>query len=176
MAQKFLVHTDSKDVVLEYDASDEGARIRINEEGPWRTAELEQVGDTGLFLLMIDNQPTELYLERRRGGASVTIGRHTFDYKVDRWRAAFDHRDTVHSAAAGTLQITAPMTGSIVDMPRKLGDAIEVGDVLVVIESMKMDNELRAQGSGVISAINVKPGDRVTAGQVLLVVESGPTN
>ncbi|MCA9824680.1 MAG: biotin/lipoyl-binding protein [Dehalococcoidia bacterium] len=173
MAQKFLIHTDTRDVVLEYEATDDdGIRVRINEDGPWKTAGLEQVGDTGLFLLMIDNQPTELYLERRRGGASVTIGRHTFDFKVDRWRSAFENRDTEEAGATGTLKITAPMTGSIVDVQRSVGDPVETGDVLLIIESMKMDNELRTPGNGVVSAIHVKAGDRVTAGQLLAVVEA----
>jgi pyruvate carboxylase subunit B len=64
------------------------------------------------------------------------------------------------------------MTGSVVDVPRNLGDAVETGDVLLIIESMKMDNEMRAPGSGVVTAINVKAGDRVTAGQLLVVVEA----
>ncbi len=122
MAQKFLVHTPNRDVVLEYEADNgDGIRVRVNEEGPWKTAGLEQVGNTDLFLLLIDNQPTELYLERRRGGASVTIGRHTFDFEVDRWRSAFENRDTTEAGATGTLQVKAPMTGSIVDVPRKVG-------------------------------------------------------
>jgi biotin carboxyl carrier protein len=41
---------------------------------------------------------------------------------------------------------------------------------------MKMDNELRTQGNGVVAAIHVQPGDRVTAGQLLIVVEAGPAN
>jgi biotin carboxyl carrier protein len=163
--------------VLEYEADNgDGIRVRVNEEGPWKTAGLEQVGNTDLFLLLIDNQPTELYLERRRGGAAVTIGRHTFDFKVDRWRSAFENRDTVDAGATGTLQVRAPMTGSIVDVLRKVGDEVETGDVLLVIESMKMDNELRTQGNGVVAAIHVQAGDRVTAGQLLIVVEAGPAN
>lgn len=173
MAQKFLVRNDTADVVLELDTAEDGtARIRVNEDGAWRKAELEQVGGTGLFLLLLDDEPVELYLERRRGGALVTIGRHTFTFAVERWRPSFADRSEVDAAAAGTVRITAPMTGSIVDVLRKAGEHVEHGDVLLVIESMKMDNELRAPTAGVVASVDVAAGDRVSAGQLLLVIEA----
>jgi biotin carboxyl carrier protein len=173
MAQKYLVHSGESDVVLEFDEQPDGtARVRVNEEGEWRRAELERIGDSGLFLLLLDNQPIELYLERRRGGALVTIGRHTFNFAVERWRPAFADRDTGEQGAAGAVRIVAPMTGSVVDVPRNAGDRVESGDVVLVIESMKMDNELRAPTAGTITAIEVKPGERVSAGQLLAVIEA----
>ena len=173
MAQKYLVHNAETDVVLDFDDGQDGAAlVRVNEEGPWRKAELEQIGDSGLFLLLLDDKPLELYLERKRGGALVTIGRHTFTFAVERWRAGMEDRDTGAAGASGTLRITAPMTGSVVDVPRKAGDRVESGDVVLVIESMKMDNELRAPTAGTIASIEVAPGDRVSAGQLLAVIEA----
>ena len=173
MAQKFLVHNGDTDVVLEFgDARNGATLVRVNEDGPWRKAELEQIGDTGLFLLLLDDKPLELYLERRRGGALVTIGRHTFTFAVERWRQSFEDRDTTAEGPSGTLRITAPMTGLVVDVPRKVGDHVESGDVVLVIESMKMDNELRSPTAGTISSVDVAPGDRVKAGQLLAVIEA----
>jgi pyruvate carboxylase subunit B len=64
------------------------------------------------------------------------------------------------------------MTGLVVDVPRKVGDHVESGDVVLVIESMKMDNELRSPTAGTISSVDVAPGDRVKAGQLLAVIEA----
>lgn len=171
MAQKYLIHSAGSDVVVEYEPDGNGAaRVRVN-DGKWKAAQLERVGNSGLYLLLLDNEPTELYAERKRGGAIVEIGRHIFNYSVERWRPSFEQRDSNVEAPVGPMRITAPMTGSVVEVIRHTGETVEAGDVVLVIESMKMDNELRAPGSGTVTSIEVAAGDRVSAGQVLAVIE-----
>ena len=172
MAEKYLIHSDESDVTLEFERDPDGVRVRQEGSETWKRAHLDRVGDSGLFLLMIDDEPTEIYLQRRRGGAVVTIGRHIFDYTVERWRPAHAQRDRRQEAKAGTHRILAPMTGSIVEVHCKEGDRVSAGDVVLIIESMKMNNEMRAPADGTVTNLGVKPGDRVTAGKVLLVVEA----
>ncbi len=172
MAEKYLVSSENNEVTLEFERDDEGTRIRREGDDAWKLCHLDPIGNSGLYLLMIDNEPTELYLERQRGGAVVTIGRHIYDYTVERWRPALANRKSSRKAQSGVHTITAPMTGSIVEVMRSVGDQVETGDVALVIESMKMNNELRAPAAGVVESVLVEAGARVNAGTPLMVIRA----
>lgn len=169
MAEKYLVRLDGEDVTLELERSDDGTRVRREGRDEWRDVALERVGDSGLYLLMVDNHPTELYLERRRGGAIVTIGRHIFNCDVGPWRPA-SARAKKETAGSGPVRLTAPMTGSIVELRCAPGDHVEQGQVLLVMESMKMNNELRAPAAGTVERVPVAPGERVRQGDLLVAI------
>lgn len=167
MAEKYLVRLGEEDTTLELERDGGVTRVRRDGDATWKDVELQRVGDSGLYLLMVDSHPVELYLERRRGGAVVTIGRHTLDYAVGRWTPGSAHKGK-DVATSGQQRITAPMTGSIVEVRCAPGDAVVTGDVLLIIESMKMNNELRAPADGVIESVPVQPGQRVQAGNLLV--------
>jgi biotin carboxyl carrier protein len=172
MPQRYLVSLgDGEEVGFELEANGEGVRVR-REGGEWQTCELSRVGDSGLHLLILDNQPVEIYLERRRGGALVTIGRHAFQAEVAPWRPP-SQRTRAGTAASGALRIVAPMTGSIVEVRCQEGDQVSKGQVVLVIESMKMNNELRSPADGVIESVGVKAGERVNANHVLATLRAG---
>ncbi|MEP7216030.1 MAG: biotin/lipoyl-containing protein [Anaerolineaceae bacterium] len=169
MDEKYLIRDDEDDVSFEIRRDDGMVQVRRDGAESWKTVQLEKVGDSGLYLLMVDNRPTELYLERRRGGAIVTIGRHIWDYDVERWRPSAGTRKA-DAGESGTKRLLAPMTGSIVEVRCALGETVVAGQVLLVIESMKMNNELRSPADGMIESVPVAPGQRVTAGALLVAI------
>jgi biotin carboxyl carrier protein len=71
----------------------------------------------------------------------------------------------------GVAKILAPMPGKVVRVQLEAGAAVEEGAGVVVVEAMKMQNEMKSPRAGVVVSINVKPGDTVNAGDVLAVVE-----
>ena len=73
--------------------------------------------------------------------------------------------------AEGRQQITAPMPGKVVRLLVKQGDLVEAGQGLLVVEAMKMQNEIRSPKSGKIEKLFAKEGQPVNAGEVLLWVE-----
>jgi biotin carboxyl carrier protein len=73
-------------------------------------------------------------------------------------------------AANGEYAVRAPMPGMVVEVPVRSDQAVEQGDVIVVLESMKMQNELRAPISGTIRSISTSAGDRVEQNQELAVL------
>jgi biotin carboxyl carrier protein len=172
MAEKYLIRDGGDEVSLELKHADGRTFVRREGADTWRDVQLERIGESGLYLLMVDSQPTELYLERRRGGAIVTIGRHIFDYDVAPWRPASTRTPRATAGASGTIGVTAPMTGSIIEVRCLPGDVVQKGQVLVVIESMKMNNELRAPASGKVESVPVEPGQRVNAGDLLVALEA----
>lgn len=169
MAEKYLIRDGDSEVAYELDRNERGLFVRREGDQAWQRAELQRIGDSQLYLLMIDNHPVELYLERRRGGAVATIGRHAFDFDVERWRPQTAAR-AARQEESGLKRIVAPMTGSIVEVRCEPGATVEAGDVLLVIESMKMNNELRSPASGVVEQVSVKPGERVNAGTLLVAI------
>jgi acetyl-CoA/propionyl-CoA carboxylase biotin carboxyl carrier protein len=75
------------------------------------------------------------------------------------------------SGGAGSGTVTAPMQGTIVKVLVEPGATVEVGQGLVVLEAMKMENHINAETSGTVKEIRVKPGDAVGTGDVLAVIE-----
>jgi biotin carboxyl carrier protein len=78
---------------------------------------------------------------------------------------------TLEEHPAGGWMVLSPMTGVVVDVYAKAGDKVVEGNVLMVIEAMKMNNELRAQRAGTVREVYVKEGQRVEPGTPLLVLE-----
>ena len=72
------------------------------------------------------------------------------------------------AAPAGAETINAPMPGNIVNVQVKAGDTVTKGQVLLVLEAMKMENEIMAPRDGVIAGVHVNKGDSVDSGKLLI--------
>lgn len=73
--------------------------------------------------------------------------------------------------SGGGASVTAPMPGVILDIKVSPGDQVNEGDTLLILEAMKMENEISAASAGKVTDIPVKKGDSVNAGDVLIVIE-----
>ncbi len=73
-------------------------------------------------------------------------------------------------SAGGSGQVTVPMQGTIVKVLVAVGDAVEAGDAVCVLEAMKMENNITAERSGTITDVKVAAGDTVGAGDVVVVI------
>lgn len=71
------------------------------------------------------------------------------------------------SGAAGSIEVKAPMPGTILDVKDKVGDSITKGQVIAVLEAMKMENDIVAPEAGKIASINVNKGDSVNTGDII---------
>lgn len=76
--------------------------------------------------------------------------------------------DASAPATAGSIKVDAPMPGNILDVKVSNGTAVKAGQVLVILEAMKMENEIVAPQDGTVASINVNKGDTVEAGQTLV--------
>ena len=85
------------------------------------------------------------------------------------WGDAIIPDPVVKKVGGGGVE-TAPMSGKILDISVKVGDAVSAGDILLILEAMKMENSIPASKSGKVKEIKVKVDDSVETGQELVVI------
>jgi biotin carboxyl carrier protein len=107
--------------------------------------------------------------EARVAGDEITIDGYSLSFEVDdprRWK-----RSSHAAEAQGRATIAAAMPGKVVRIIVSVGDEVVAGQGVLVIEAMKMQNELKAPRDGHVTSIEVKENDSVTAGARLLTIE-----
>jgi len=107
--------------------------------------------------------------EVRVDGSSVSACQRTFRVEVvdpRRW-----NRDRNHRQADGVQAVAASMPGKVVRVLVSPGDLVEAGQGLIVVEAMKMQNELKAVRAGRVATMTATPGATVSAGEILATIE-----
>jgi biotin carboxyl carrier protein len=124
---------------------------------------------TSTYSIILEGQSYEVRVSQLPDGLHVTSGGREYIAEVHgprQWRG----RSGAAAQAEGRQQIIAPMPGRIVRVLVSAGDAVEAGQGLVVVEAMKMQNEIKSPKSGKVERVLVSEGQNVNAGEVLVVV------
>ncbi|HXH21240.1 MAG TPA: biotin/lipoyl-containing protein [Dehalococcoidia bacterium] len=163
---------------VEAEVESDGEGLRVNLGDGWRSLGLKRLGSTPRFALMIDGRTVDVLAKESPGRIEVLIGGVTYVVSTARPRkgrvaAAAEDEDDAHFEN-GVWSLRSPQTGSVVDIRVSVGASVEPGTVLMVVEAMKMQNELRSRVAGTVSSIKVERGQRVETGAVLLEV-AAPT-
>lgn len=171
--------------------------MRYTIELPHRPVEVDvqAVGDGRYRVRVGDGEPFEVEADAAPGGVHLRAGDRSFCVSAgargdglhvhaggfDAVLRVLDERARRVLArtgagfvAEGTQIIRSPMPGKVVAVLVEPGQKVEAGQGVVVIEAMKMENELRADAAGVVAAVHVAPGDRVEGNADLVVLEAGP--
>lgn len=151
-----------------------GGHYRVLLDGAAHTVDAARVGVYGLSLLIDgeDGASHDVQVTPGPTGAEllVTYGGRTLTATVNGRRTGRAGADT-GAGAHGEQALLAPMPGRVVRVLVAVGDEVAVRQPVVVVEAMKMENELRSPKAGRVKELNVTPGTSVDAGRVLLVVE-----
>jgi acetyl-CoA/propionyl-CoA carboxylase biotin carboxyl carrier protein len=140
-----------------------------------RAAKLD--GDPSNSLLQGKTGPDGRVVERVR---TVEVDGRRFEVRLSEpepeWRAlARRRRDRVaHGAggAGGSDAVVSPMQGTVLNVPVADGDEVEAGQVICIVEAMKMENEVHAHRAGTVRDLSVEAGQSVTTGQVICTIEA----
>lgn len=135
--------------------------------------DLESIDGRALFSLILDDVSYEVFIERRERRYFVTIAGDRYEVQVEDARLK-ELRELAGAKReeAGEIQITAPMPGLVVDVLVEKDQHVPAGQGLVILEAMKMENEIRAPGAGIVENVRVSAGQTVNQGDVM--VELGP--
>lgn len=120
--------------------------------------------------LLIDGHSYRVVFDPRPGAEAVVVGEHRMTFTIADPRSLRSQKRTPASES-GALAVTAPMPGLIVKLLVAVGDFVKTEQPLVVMEAMKMQNELKSPKAGRVTRVAVKAGAIVPAGKRLLVIE-----
>ena len=102
--------------------------------------------------------------------ANVTVNGIPFEVEMKQPVKAAKQKVKLGAPAASAKPVVAPLPGTINDIKVKVGDKVNVGDTVVILEAMKMQNNIEAESAGTIASINVNKGDAVMEGDTLVVI------
>jgi biotin carboxyl carrier protein len=165
---KYVVKVNGADVEVTLD----GDSVSVN--GMTSHARVTDVEGTPVRMVSIDDEVHRVVARRGKTRGSYTLWLDGFRYEVE----ALDERtrairalSAASQGPAGPAPLVAPMPGMIVRVNVQVGDTVAAGQGLVVMEAMKMENELRAAAAGRVKAIHAETGTAVEKGALLLELE-----
>jgi biotin carboxyl carrier protein len=168
-------------------------RFEVEVAGKFRTVEIEKTGKS--YAVRVDGRPHAVDVARTGRSWSLLIGTRSYEiFVVNQAGAAQAGGAMVHvngqpvavsrsqsrgagqagvagTAAHGPQRIVAPMPGRIIKLLVKVGDEVAARQGLVIVEAMKMENELRSPKAGTVTEVRVAEGMSVEANAVLVVVD-----
>jgi 3-methylcrotonyl-CoA carboxylase alpha subunit len=147
-------------------------RLRVTVDG--RPCEVHVRGaEGGAMSFLVDGVSHLVDVEERAEGLAVVVDGERFQVVVD--DPARPRSTPGPAPRAGEQRLVAPMPGKVVAVHVRVGEPVQSGTPLLVLEAMKMENEFRAAGAGTVTEVRVCPGQPVNAGDLLVVVAGDAT-
>lgn len=147
-------------------------------EGRYRVAIGDRIYDVdarltaqGICSLLIDGASLVADVADREGACAVEVAGETYTVDVEEETRHIIRTRGGTAGEASAQAVKAPMPGRITHVAVAVGAEVAAGDTVVVIEAMKMENELRAGAPGTVREVRVQPGQAVNPGDILVVIE-----
>ena len=144
-----------------------GERFECRIDGRTIDADVAEIS-TGIYSILIGGRSLEVHVEAHRQALRITTGGSEFVAGVIDPRRYRKGASSV--LAEGRQQVTAPMPGKVVRVLVKAGEAVKAGQGILVVEAMKMQNEVKSPKAGTIEKLLVAEGQPINAGDALAVV------
>lgn len=131
---------------------------------------LDETGEN--LLVLLEGRSYDFRIEADNGELVLTYaGRRYRGTVIDERLADLKRRAGISDGPAGRTVVKAPMPGLVVKVLVAVGASVQKGERLLVLEAMKMENDVKTPRDGTVVAISVKPGEAVNGGAELLVIE-----
>ena len=164
---KLTLQTEGREQPIEIQSAAPMYRFRLG-DGPERHANVE-MPEPDVYSVLLDGRVYDGRVEETPAGLVVVIDGYRFEIAV-RDPRRWSRKDAARSGE-GVQTVLAPMPGKVVRVLVAPGDEVAAGQGLLVVEAMKMQNEMKASRAGRILSVAAKEGATVTAGEVLATIE-----
>jgi biotin carboxyl carrier protein len=169
IAMAFIARLGEQTYLVEIEESGKGL-YKIAIDGNEFLVDGKKTGRTN-YSLIVDNRSFEIEVDNTEDEYRVLVdGRNYRVNLIDERRARVDGAEG-GIQLQGRQKVSVPMPGKVIAVLVSEGDTVEKGQGLVIVEAMKMENEVRSPVGGEIKEVKVKPGEAVEGGAVLVVVE-----
>jgi biotin carboxyl carrier protein len=168
---KLLISVDGRPGELDFNHQNGSCKFRYSSErndGQPREASLVEV-EPGIYSVLLSGRSYEVKVVAGAEGLYVDLEGHRSVVEVRDPRSMT--KGSRGGAGEGRQTVSAPMPGKVVRVMVQEGDRVEAGDGLVVVEAMKMQNELKAPKSGTVVQLKAVAGATVVLGEMLVVIE-----
>ncbi|MCY4545950.1 MAG: hypothetical protein OXD39_11995 [Gemmatimonadetes bacterium] len=166
MSYLVTIHGTTYSVSLD----DGDGRVALSIDGRQLDIDMASIHGDQLYSLLIDGRSYTAVETTQGEQREITVNGVSSAVAVEDEELARLRGQVKSRRRAGGEQIKAPMPGRIVSIAAAVGDTVESGQGVVVIEAMKMENELRAHARGIVKEIRVGEGDTVDKNTVLVVI------
>jgi biotin carboxyl carrier protein len=150
---------------MKWQVAVDGRTIEIDSEQLSAVHEVEP----GVYSVLIDGTSYEIRIAATPQGVIVDTGGRRFSADINDPRDS--SRKSRASVGSGRQTVAAPMPGKVIRVLVSAGDAVEAGQGLIVVEAMKMQNEMKAARPGKVIEVRAEAGQTVSAGDTLVVLE-----
>ncbi len=164
---KYVVTLGGRETTVVIEDLDDG-RYRVTADGRTTTADLRAAGGSSLFSVLLDAKSCEVSAIEKERGYRLTLRGATFDLGVESEQERNARALTKTDGPPRATVVKASMPGFVAKILVQPGDAVVKGQSLLILEAMKMENEVRAEAAGVVAEIIVQAGRNVNGGDVLL--------
>jgi biotin carboxyl carrier protein len=169
---RLWVRIESQEKLVEVEKHDDAYKVTI--DGDERIVDCHSAGHRDYLSLIIDNKSHLVEVAPVRfeeGKYFANICGRRYDMEVLDERLMASRQAGVATKETGPYVIASPMPGLIVDVRVNVGDSVKAGSPVVIMEAMKMQNELISEVDGVVRAINIKANDAVDSQVPLVEIE-----
>ena len=161
----YIVHVDDREFRI--DIEKEGKKYKTTLDGKKKNVQVAHHDGTQLTLI-VNDRPFTVIIESEEhilvNGEGYSVG--VLDEQVQKFMKA-----TPDKLGKKELAVKSVMPGLVMDVIVQEGDSVKTGDALLVVEAMKMQNEMKATRDGVVKKIHVAKGQTVNSGDTLLLIE-----
>ncbi|MFZ0271789.1 MAG: biotin/lipoyl-containing protein [Acidobacteriaceae bacterium] len=164
----FHLEIDGHSRQVELDPSDAPGQWRIRVDGQPVEADVHLLRP-GILSLLIAGRSYRVVLDADPNDPALHVGPHRIPYRIDDPRSLRSRRR--HARTDGPVTLKASMPGRVVRVLVEKGEAVALNQGILVVEAMKMQNEMKSPKDGRVRELRVSPGDTVAAGDVLAVIE-----
>jgi len=163
---KLWVAREGHDTEVEFEAR--GDRLWLTIEGRRLEADCRRLWDGEVYSVLIEGRSHEVRVSSPGGRLEVTLDGATIPVEVRHPLEKLLQATGPAARAGGRETVVAPMPGLVVALRVRPGDVVAAGQPVVVVEAMKMQNELATRGGGVVTDVLVEERTPVSAGQALV--------